>query len=170
MAGVVAGEGGKAYCGLGLMGLHRRCRADAEGEAIRDPQARQQRVGKDSRTPSGRLLGQLQPVDGEAVDAATHTARLSFALHVTVRFAHIGCLDFVAAVALGAELQPSIQVTPGGRGWGEAAVRQGDSTRETPGDRRHGDQGGRRMGDFRTGTNGWRAGMEEEWGCAYSTR
>lgn len=119
VAGVVAGEGSKAYCGFGLMGLHRRCRADTEGEAIRDPQAgqrraEQQRGGEDSRTPSGRLLGQLQPVDGEAVDAATHAAPLSFALHVTVRLAYVGCLDLVAAVALGSELQPSIQVTPGG--------------------------------------------------------
>jgi hypothetical protein len=49
-------------------GLHRRHRADTEGETVRDPQAgqwraKQQRGEADSRTPSGRLLSQLQPVD-----------------------------------------------------------------------------------------------------------
>lgn len=116
---MVAGVGGKGSCDLGVMGLHRRCRVDTEGETIRDPQTGQwtlqQWAGADSRTPSGRLLGQLQPVDGEAVDATTHAAPFSFAVHVTVRFTHVGRLDLVTTVALSAELQPSVQVTPGGR-------------------------------------------------------
>lgn len=81
----------------------------------RGPRKRPQRgAGANSRTPAGRLLGQLQPVDGEAVGAATQAAALALALHVTLGLAHVGRLDLVAAVALGAELQPSVQVTPGG--------------------------------------------------------
>lgn len=59
-------------------------------------------------------MGQLQPVDGQAVGSPAHAAPLALAVHVTLRLAHVGRLDLVATVALGAELQPSIQVTPGG--------------------------------------------------------
>lgn len=105
--------------GLGVMGSHGGYRADmwdsllwwaraaAEGGAA-------ERGRADSRTPAGRLLGQLQPVDREAVGAAAHAASLALALHVALCLAHVRRLDLVAAVALGAELQPGIQVTPGG--------------------------------------------------------
>lgn len=86
-------------------------------------------AGADSRTPARRLLGQLQPVDGEAVGAAAHAAALAFAPHVTLGLAHICCLDLVAAVALGTELQPGVQVTPG-EGCGQAGAA---ATMQTPG-------------------------------------
>lgn len=79
------------------------------------------RGGADSRTPARRLLGQLQPVDGEAVGATTHAAALALAPHVTLGLAHVCRLDLVAAVALSSELQPGIQVTPG-EGCGQAGV------------------------------------------------
>ena len=91
--------------------------------------ARAERGGADSRTPAGCLLGQLQPVDGEAVGATAHAAPLALAVHVTLRLAHVCRLDLVATVALGAELQPSIQVTPGG-GCCQARV---TATMENPG-------------------------------------
>lgn len=65
MAGVKAGVGGEAYAGFGVMGPHRRCRTDTEGEATRALRVGsgglvpQQRGGVNSRTPAGRLLGQL---------------------------------------------------------------------------------------------------------------
>lgn len=172
------------------MGLHRRFRADTEGETIRAPQTGQwtlqQWAGADSRTPSGRLLGQLQPVDGEAVDATTHAAPFSFAVHITVRFTHVGRLDLVTTVALSAELQPSVQVTPGGRLLSGRQQYQGDPrdrrlggrkppphprAGETLGDwtvsRRDGGQG-MNTRDFRTGTVGWRAGWGRDGGHAYS--
>lgn len=86
-------------------------------------------AGADSRTPARRLLGQLQPVDGEAVGAAAHAAALAFAPHVTLGLAHICCLDLVATVALGTELQPGVQVTPG-EGCDQAGAA---ATMQTPG-------------------------------------
>lgn len=86
------------------------------------------RGGADSRTPAGGLLGQLQPVDGQAVGSPAHAAPLALAVHVTLRLAHVCRLDLVAAVALGAELQPSVQVAPGG-GCCQAGV---PATTETP--------------------------------------
>lgn len=75
-----------------------------------DPQGRLQ------LTPAGGFLGQLQAVDGEAVDPAAGVALLSLALHVALGFAGIGRLDLVPAVALGPEFQPRVQVTPAERG------------------------------------------------------
>lgn len=101
----------------------------------------QQRGGANSRTPAGGLLGQLKPVDGEAVDPATHAAPLSLAVHVTLCVAHVGRLDLVATVALSAELQPSVQVTPGGgllsgrAVWTGRPRGTGDAVGETPGNR-----------------------------------
>lgn len=98
----------------------------------------QRRAGADSRTPAGRLLGQLQPVDREAIGATTHAAPLALAVHVTLRLAHVRRLDLVAAVALGTELQPSVQVTPG-RGCCQARA---PATMETPGTGRFTQKGG----------------------------
>lgn len=103
--------------GIGVMRSHGKCRAGVQvgegcGRLAKEESQRGARA--DSRTPAGRLLGQLQPVDGEAVGTTAHTAPLALALHVALCLAHVCCLDLVAAVALGTELQAGIQVTPGG--------------------------------------------------------
>lgn len=82
-------SGWRGFCGLGVMGF-----PEGAGQTLRMRPSETLRLGSgglssrgggaDSRTPSGRLLGQLQPVDCETVDATTHTAPLSFAFHVTV--------------------------------------------------------------------------------------
>ena len=87
-------------------------------------------------------MGQLQPVDGQAVGSAAHAAPLALAVHVTLRLAHVCRLDLVAAVALGAELQPSVQVTPGG-GCCQARV---PAPMETPGEGRESWPGRRSQG------------------------
>ena len=89
-------------------------------------------------------MGQLQPVDGQAVGSAAHAAPLALAVHVTLRLTHVCRLDLVAAVALGAELQPSVQVTPGGGGC-QARV---PAPMETPGEGR----------ELRPGRRSWRMG------------
>lgn len=95
--------------GTGVSQVRRRAetRARANGAG---------RGGADSRTPAGRLLRQLQPVDRQAVGTAAHTAALALALHVALGLAQVGRLDLVAAVTLSAKLQPGIQVTPTGGG------------------------------------------------------
>lgn len=94
----------------------------------------------DSRTPARRLLGQLQPVDGEAVGATAHAAALALAPHVTLGLAHVCRLDLVAAVALGSKFQAGIQVTPG-EGCGQAGAA---ATMQTPGTGRLRGMGGLR--------------------------
>lgn len=66
-------------------------------------------------TSPGRLLGQLQAIDGEAIDPTARVAPLPLAFHVALRLAGVGCLDLVPTVALGTEFQPCIEVSPGKR-------------------------------------------------------
>lgn len=102
------GEPGWASAGLRGQGRRRCGRSCGEGRGSGGG-------GANSRTPAGRLLGQLQPVDGQAVGATAHAGPLALALHVALCLAHVCRLDLVPAVALSAELQPGIQVTPRGR-------------------------------------------------------
>lgn len=73
-------------------------------------------------TSPGRLLSQLQPVDGQPVHTSADVALLPLALHAALRLAHVHGLDFVSAVAFGPELQPCIQVAPGGREQSQSSV------------------------------------------------
>lgn len=72
-------------------------------------------------TAACRVLAQLQPIDGQSVSSSTLVALLSFALHIAFALWSIGCLDFVATVALCSELQTRVHVTSGGK-WKEKGL------------------------------------------------